>query len=131
VIVVDTTVWIDFLGAKRTSFGLHLADLIGRGESLALTDLIYCEVLPGIRDGKDLVRVRSTLRSYPILRMQGLDLFEYAADLYRACRRRGFTIRKTIDPLVATCLETEAELYHKDSDFDFNARVSDLRIYRP
>jgi predicted nucleic acid-binding protein len=132
VIVVDTTVWIDFFGAKGTAFDLHLTRLIEQGESLGLTDLVYCEVLQGIRDETDFVRVRAILQSYPILRMRGLYLFEQAARIYRDCRRRGFTIRKTIDCLIAaTCLENEVELYHNDRDFDVIARVRNLKIHRP
>jgi predicted nucleic acid-binding protein len=132
VIVVDTTVWIDFFRAKGTPFDLHLTRLIEQGESLGLTDLVYCEVLQGIRDEMDFVRLRGILQSYPILRMRGLHLFEHAAGIYRDCRRRGFTIRKTIDCLIAaTCLENDAELYHNDRDFDAIARVRDLKIHRP
>ena len=131
-IVVDTTVWIDFFGAKGTPFDLHLTRLIEQGESLGLTDLVYCEVLQGIRDEMDFVRLRGILQSYPILRMRGLHLFEHAAGIYRDCRRRGFTIRKTIDCLIAaTCLENDAELYHNDRDFDAIACVRDLKIHRP
>ena len=131
-IIVDTTVWIDFFGAKETPFDLHLTRLIEQGESLGLTDLVYCEVLQGIRDEPNFLRVRGILQSYPILRMRGLNLFERAAGIYRDCRRRGFTIRKTIDCLIAaTCLENDVELYHNDRDFDAIARVRDLKIHRP
>ncbi len=131
-IVVDTTVWIDFLGAKGTPFDLHLTDLISRGESLALTDLIYCEVLQGIRNETDFARVRNILQSYPILRIRNLDIFENAASIYRDCRRRGFTVRKTIDCLIAaTCLDSGAELFHNDRDFEVIARVRDIKIYQP
>ena len=131
-IVVDTTVWIDVLEARETPFDLHLTDLIRRGEALALTDLIYCEILQGIPDEPDFRRVRSILQSYPIFRMRSLDTFELAARLYRDCRRRGFTIRKTVDCLIAaTCLETGAELYHNDRDFEAIAKVAELKIYRP
>jgi len=132
VIVVDTTVWIDFLEAKGTPFDLHLAGLIQREETLALTDLIYCEVLQGIIDETNFRRIRTILQSYPILRMHGLDTFEHAARIYRECRRGGFTIRKTVDCLIAaTCLEAGAELYHNDRDFEAIAKVRGLRIYQP
>lgn len=131
-IVVDTTVWIDFLEARGTPFDLHLAELIERGEPLALTDLIYCEVLQGILDEGNFRRVRGILRSYPVLRMRGLGTFEHAALIYRDCRRRGFTIRKTADCLIAaTCLEVGAELYHNDRDFEAIATVRGLKIYSP
>lgn len=130
-IVVDTTVWIDFLEARGTPFDLHLKELIEREESLGLTDLIYCEVLQGILDENKFRQTRSFLRAYPILRMRGLRSFEHAADIFRACRRRGFTIRKTADCLIAaTCLEARAELYHNDRDFEVIAKVRRLKIYR-
>ncbi|HKA32676.1 MAG TPA: PIN domain nuclease [Candidatus Binatia bacterium] len=130
-IVVDTTVWIDFLEARATVFDIHLANLIQSGESLALTDIIYCEILQGIARERDFRRVRSILQSYPILRMRNLRTFEHAALIYRDCRRRGFTIRKTADCLIAaTCLEAGAELYHNDRDFEAIAEVKALKIYR-
>jgi len=131
VIVVDTTIWIDFLEARGTPFDLHLSHLVERGEALALTDLIYCEILQGILDERKFRIVRGILRSYPILRMRGLATFEHAARIYRDCRKRGFTIRKTADCLIAaTCIGVGAELYHNDRDFDAIAKVKDLNIYR-
>src|ERR1041384_2047251 len=62
--VVDTTVWIDFLGAKATPFDIHLSDLIQRGESLALTDVIYCEILQGIVGERDFRRLRRIFASF-------------------------------------------------------------------
>ena len=131
-IVVDTTVWIDFLEARRTSFDLHLMELIERGESLALTDVIYCEVLQGILDEAKFRRTRNILRAYPIFRVRGLRTFEHAASIYRACRKKGLTVRKTADCIIAaTCLEAGVELYHNDRDFEAIAKVRDLRTHRP
>jgi predicted nucleic acid-binding protein len=132
VIVVDTTVWIDFLEARDTPFDLHLKELIERGESLGLTDLIYCEVLQGILDENKFRQTRNILRAYPILQVRGLRTFEHAADIYRACRRRGLTIRKTADCVIAAaCLEARVELYHNDRDFEAIAKVKGLEIYQP
>ena len=131
-IVVDTTVWIDFLEARGTPFDLHLKELIEEGASIALTDIIYCEVLQGILIESKFRRIRDILRAYPILQVRGLSTFEHAANIYRACRRKGLTIRKTADCLIAaTCLEAEAELYHNDRDFEAVAQVTNLQIYRP
>lgn len=131
-IVVDTTVWIDFLESKGTPFDLHLKELIERDESLALTDVVYCEVLQGVLDDVRFRRVREILRAYPILRTRGLQTFEHAAQIYRDCRKKGYTIRKTLDCLIAaTCLENGNELYHNDRDFDAIARVKGLKIYEP
>lgn len=131
-IVVDTTVWIDFLEARGTAFDRHLTDLVDNDAPIGLVDIVYCEVLQGIRDEATYRRTRSSLLAHPILRPRGLDTFESAANLYRAARRRGLTIRRTVDCVIAaTCLEADAEIFHNDRDFDALARVSDLKIYRP
>ena len=129
-IVVDTTVWIDFLEERATPFDLRLKRLVEEGAPLALTDIIYCEILQGIREDKTYRRTRAILRSYPILRVRGLKTFDRAAAVYRDCRKKGLTIRSTVDCLIAaTCLEADAELYHNDRDFDAIARVSGLKLY--
>ena len=131
-IVVDTTVWIDFLEARGTAFDRHLTELLEHDAPIALVDIVYCEVLQGIRDEEAYRRTREGLRAHPILRPRGLETFEVAANLYRVARRRGLTIRRSVDCLIAaTCLEAGTEIYHNDRDFDALARVSDLTIYRP
>lgn len=131
-IVVDTTVWIDFLEARGTAFDRHLAELLESDAPLALVDVVYCEVLQGIRDDDTYHRTRTGLLAHSILRPRGLETFEAAANLFRAARRRGLTVRRSVDCLIAaTCLEAGAELYHNDRDFDALARVSDLTVYRP
>jgi predicted nucleic acid-binding protein len=130
-IVVDTTVWIDFLEARGTAFDRHLTELVERDAPIALVDIVYCEVLQGIRDEDTYQRTRVSLRAHPILRPRGLETFESAASLYRRARRQGLTIRRSVDCLIAaTCLEAAAEIYHNDRDFDAIARVSDLTIHR-
>lgn len=94
-IVVDTTIWIDFLEARGTSFDIHLKRLIEEGASVALTD---CEVLQGIREEGTFRRTRAILRTFPIFRVRGLKTFEQAARIYRDCRKRRLTIRS---PLIA------------------------------
>jgi predicted nucleic acid-binding protein len=130
-IVVDTTVWIDFLEARGTAFDRHLTALVESDAPIALVDIVYCEVLQGIRDADTYHRTRLSLLAHPILRPRGLETFETAANLYRTARRRGLTIQRTVDCVIAaTCLEARAEIYHNDRDFDAIARVSDLTIYR-
>jgi len=132
VIVVDTTVWIDFLEARGTAFDRHLTTLLEEDAPLALVDIVYGEILQGIRDDETYERTRSSLLAHPILRPRGLETFEIAANLYRKARRRGLTIRRSVDCLIAAmCLEGGAEIYHNDRDFDALARVSELKIYRP
>jgi predicted nucleic acid-binding protein len=132
VIVVDTTVWIDFLEARGTEFDRHLTELLETDAPIALVDIVYCEILQGIRDEDTYHRTRVSLLAHPILRPRNLETFETAANLYRAARRRGLTVRRSVDCLIAaTCLETGSEIYHNDRDFDALARVSNLTIHRP
>jgi predicted nucleic acid-binding protein len=132
VIVVDTTVWIDFLEARRTAYDSHLTELLEADAPIALVDIVYCEILQGIRDEEIYERTRLSLLAHPILRPRGLETFEAAANLCRTARRRGFTVRRSVDCLIAaTCLEAGAEIYHNDRDFDALARVSSLAVYRP
>jgi predicted nucleic acid-binding protein len=74
---------------------------------------------------------RGLLLLHSILRLERLATFEHAAQLYRTCRRRGVTVRKTIDCLIAAlCIEEDVELFHNDSDFDAITRVAPLQVYR-
>ena len=131
-IVVDTTVWIDFFNGARTPEDYHLQRLIVEDRSIALTDLIFCEILQGIQKDAQYERTRTLLMQYPILRMEDLTLFEQSAMIYRTCRKRGLTIRKTIDCLIAAvCITHDLELFQNDSDFDLIARVTPLKIHRP
>lgn len=130
-IVVDTTVWIDYFQGAGSPEDLHLQRLIAAGRSLALTDLNFCEILQGIGEDADFERTRRALLLYPILRMEQLATFEHAALIYRTCGRRGLTVMKTIDCLIAAlCIAEDVELFHKDADFDVIARVAPLKFYR-
>jgi predicted nucleic acid-binding protein len=130
VIVVDTSVWIDFLGGRRTRQALRCAELIESGAPVALTDVIFTEVLQGLGSEDDVRLVERHLRAFPILRLGGLDDFALAAGLYRTARREGVTIRKTLDCLIAApCVRTGAPLLHADADFDRLASCTSLRIF--
>jgi len=108
---------------------INLKELIDREEPLALTDVIYCEMLQGIADDGKFRRTREILLAYSIFRIRGLRTFEHAAQIYRYCRKQGFTIRKTVDCVIAAkCLEAGAQLYHNDRDFEAIARVKRLKI---
>ena len=129
-IVVDTTVWIDFFNGAQSPEDVYLQKLIRESRSLALTDLIFCEILQGIRNDGAYGQTRSILLSYTILRMATLTIFEQRASIYRACRRRGLTVRKTIDCLIAaTCITNGVELLHHDADFVHIARVTSLQVH--
>ena len=130
-VVVDTTVWIDYLGGVTNPHSMWLDRELGN-KPLALTDLIYCEVLQGIRSDATFLNVRRNLELLPIFQTGGVLLAFAAAENYRYLRTHGVTIRKTIDSLIATfCLETGHELLHRDRDFDVFETHFGLRVIHP
>jgi predicted nucleic acid-binding protein len=131
-IIVDTSVWIDVLNEVEMPAASVCIDLLRRGEPVGLTDVIFTEILQGLRTSAEAEMVERQLRSFPILQLQSLDDFAFAADLYRTARRKGVTIRKTLDCLIAApCIQTGAALLHADQDFDLLASCTPLRIYTP
>lgn len=129
-IVVDTSVWIDVLGGRRTRQARRCVELIEGGEPVALTDVIFAEILQGLASDAEAREVEEHLRAFPVLRLEGLDDFSLAASLYRTARAKGVTIRKTLDCLIAApCVRTGAPLLHSDADFDRLASCSSLRIF--
>lgn len=129
-IVVDTSVWIDVLNETPTPQAQRCVELIESGQPIALTDVILTEVLQGLRSDREAALVERHLRAFPILRLEDLDDFVLAAKLYRAARRAGVTIGKTLDCLIAApCVRTGAPLLHADEDFDRLAHCTPLRIW--
>jgi predicted nucleic acid-binding protein len=131
-IVVDTSVWIDVLNEVDTRQARRCTGLIETGEPVALTDVVFAEILQGLGSEREARTVEQHLRAFPILRLQDLDDFTLAAELYRSARRAGVTIRKTLDCLIAApCVRTGAPLLHADSDFDRLATCTPLRLWSP
>lgn len=127
-IVVDTSVWIDFFADAPTPQVTKLAEAIERDAGVALTDVVLTEILQGLRDERIVRRVERRLSAFDILRLEDLDDFRRAAALYRRCRRRGVTIRRTLDCLIASiCIRERVPLLHADADFDQLARHTALR----
>jgi predicted nucleic acid-binding protein len=127
-VIVDTTVWIDYLRGYETSETRWLEENLSRLR-LGLTDLILCEVLQGFQDSDEFARVRGDLLKFHVFHSVSTDLAIAAAENYRELRQRGYTVRKTIDCLIATfCLQYEHELLHRDRDFDSFERALGLRV---
>jgi predicted nucleic acid-binding protein len=131
VIVVDTTVWIDFFNGRDELHVDRLAAMIEADAGIALTDVILTEVLQGIRDESQVRLVDERLCAFDVLRLESLDDFRRAAQLYRAARGHGVTIRRTIDCLIASvCIREQLPIMHNDADFDQLAEHSELTIHR-
>ena len=117
-ILVDTSVWIDFLTGVNSRHRRTLHQLIEDDEELSLTGIVLTEILQGIREEKDFKTVKETLLEFPIYQPKGIETYLKAAGIYRHCRKKGKTVRKTVDCIIAAiCLENHLTLLHKDSDF--------------
>ena len=129
-IVVDTSVWIDVLNEVESPGATRCVELLRDGAPLALTDVVFTEILQGLRDEREARLVEGHLRAFPILMLEGLDDFALAAELYRTARREGVTIRKTLDCLIAApCVRDDVPLLHADEDFDRLASCTSLKVF--
>ena len=116
-ILVDSSVWIDYFRAADTPQVVLLDSLLGQSP-IAVGDLIAAEVLQGVRNESEFKLVRQTFEAFEHIDLVGYDLAVRASENYRALRARGVTIRKTIDTLIATrCIEDGLTLLHADRDF--------------
>lgn len=130
-VIVDTTVWVDYLNDVATPQTDWLDAEVER-QRLGLTDLILCEVLQGVRDEDQASKVQRELLRFELFAMGGVDLALAAAKNYRTLRAKGRTVRKTIDSLIATfCLMNDHMLLHNDRDFDVFEEFLDLRVVHP
>jgi predicted nucleic acid-binding protein len=118
VILVDSSVWIDYFNGTATAQTDFLDERLGI-EPVAIGDLMLTEVLQGFRKEDDYQTARIALLDLPVLTVGGQEIALAAAENYRALRSNGITIRKTIDTLIATfCIERSHELLFSDRDFE-------------
>jgi len=118
VILVDSSEWIDFFRGTQTPQPEKLDGLLGTIR-IVVGDLIVAEVLQGVRDKREFQQVRKTLDTFEQVDVVGKDIAVQAARNFRKLRDLGFTVRKTIDTLIATrCIESNYALLHSDRDFD-------------
>ncbi len=129
-IAVDTSVWIDVLSGTDSVAAKRCVELIEHGAPVAITDVVLTEVLQGLRSEREAKTVADHLAAFPVLRLETLDDFTLAAQLYRQARRAGVTIRKTLDCLIAApCVRNGVPLLHSDRDFDLLASCTALTIW--
>ena len=127
-IAVDTSVWIDFFRGATTPAVERFVTLIDDA-GIAITDVIQTEILQGLRSEADVRRVERRLAPFEVLRLEELDDYRRAASHYRGARRKGITIRRTLDCLIASvCIREDVALLHADADFDRLASCSALRL---
>src|SRR5512136_1003959 len=130
-VIVDTTIWIDYFNGVRTLHTDWLDVQLVR-QRLGLTDLILCEVLQGVRDDRQWRPLRRDLLKFEVFETGGINLAVAAAQNYRTLRRQGLTVRATIDGLIATfCLLNGHELLHNDRDYDAFESALGLKVVHP
>jgi predicted nucleic acid-binding protein len=130
-LIVDSTVWIDYFNGLENPQTDYLDQIVERTPIL-VGDLILAEVLQGFRDDSDFEDARRALSKYIQVEMVNPELALQSARNYRLLRRKGVTVRKTIDSLIATyCIENEHHLLHNDNDFEGYEKQLKLRVVHP
>ena len=126
-ILVDSSVWIDFFRGRVTP-QVELLDSLLDLERLAVGDLMVTEVLQGFRGEREFDLARKTLDAFTLVELGGKEVAVQAARNFRALRGLGITVRKTIDTIIATrCIQDGYTLLHSDRDFDAFSTYLGLR----
>ena len=116
-IFVDTSVWIDFFNGKDSAEVQKLDSALGT-EAVAIGDLIALEILQGFKNDKDYKAAKEMMDSLTVYDLLGESAVYACAENYRALRKKGITIRKTADVIIATfCIENNFLLLFSDRDF--------------
>ena len=127
-VLVDTSVWVDYFNGVNTPQSDQLDQLLGSGRLLT-GDLILTELLQGVARDADYRTARKLLLELPCVDLVGRESALLAADYYRRLRKRGVTVHKTIDVLIgAYCIRYGHALLHADRDFDPMVQHSGLRV---
>ena len=131
-VLVDTTVWIDFFNKREGSRQADtLAKMLEEGEyTICICPIIYQEILQGIKEDKTFEEIKGILQTLVMIDTPLLTVADYAVDLYRSLRKKGITIRKPYDCLIASyALLEDVYLLHNDFDFEQIENNSTLKVY--
>lgn len=128
-ILVDSSVWIDFFNGRETS-ETNLLDETLTTDSICIGDIILAEVLQGFRSDKDYRTAKELMLELPIYQIITPELALIGVENYRKLRKKGITVRKSVDNWIATfCIENQLPLLF--SDKDFGPFVDYLRLRTP
>ena len=130
-VIVDTSVWIDFLNGVTTPETQWL-DLTLDHQRIGVTTLILTEVLQGLRDDRESAAVQTELTKLEVIETHDVALAVEAARYYRRLREQGVTVRKLADLLIAAyCIREDHSLLHADRDFDAFEKQFGLQVIHP
>jgi len=130
-VLVDTSVLINYFKGRETKGIKFLDNLIQSEEPFCINEFIYQEILQGSKDEKEFSTLKSYLKYIPLYSLKlGVQSFENAAQLNFRCRRKGITIRSTIDLLIAeTAIENNIALLHDDEDYvNMSKVITELKL---
>ena len=130
-ILVDTTIWVDFFREKeREKQANILQQLIEEDNTICICPIIYQEVLQGIKDDKTFTEIENILQNVNMINTPIMTVANCAVDLYRDLRKKGITIRKPYDCLIASyAILEDIYLLHNDADFRQMENNSKLKVY--
>ena len=127
-ILVDSSIWIDYFNGKKTRQTDWLDSALGT-TPVIMGDLILTEVLQGFQNSREFKIAKGLLLGMPFMPMVGLDIAIQSVENYRSLRKRGVTVRKTIGVIIGTfCIHYRLPLLHDDRDFDPMVKFLGLKI---
>ena len=127
-VLVDTSIWIDFFQAPESRAATELVSLIKDHNRVALCGIVLQEVLQGIRDKKNFELVRGRLLKFPFIETKREDWI-VAASLYRELRAKGITLPPADVTIAATALQNDMTLFSRDTHFGVLAESCGLKLY--
>lgn len=129
-IFLDSTVLIDYFNGKN-NWQVEVLDSILGKELVVIGDYVLAEVLQGFRKDKEYKEAKTVLLSFPCYNIGGKNNAIKSADNFRSLKKKGITVRKTIDVMIATfCIENDFILLHNDRDFDPFEMHLKLKVYQ-
>lgn len=130
-IFADSSVLIDYFNGVQRWQVDTLDDLLGK-EIVLIGDYVLAEVLQGFRSDKDYLKAKAILQTFPCYDICGETIAIKSAENFRSLRNKGFTVRKTIDVIIATfCIENDLVLLHNDKDFFPFEKLLGLQTVKP
>ena len=128
--LIDTSVWIEFFNRPQGKTSRHLEELLAKSTPVAINAIIEMEILQGIREDADHEETKAYLEPFQYFPHFSKKYFDLGAEIFRSCRKRGITVRKSLDCLIAAnCLIDGIAIAHHDRDFRQISRIyKDLSV---